>query len=133
MEWLLLFFYIEFGFLPEGIFQLYERNEKFISSGSFYVDLYFEAEAFGFFAGGQSKAFIYKNSHNYAFSPDNIQFDFFTGYRYNNIEIGFRHFCIHPIIPYYYFYESIVNYEGSYSELYLRIEVKNVTKHITGD
>ena len=74
MEWLLLFLTLEFGWLPQGDFVMYESNmldKIYPVKEYFYTDLEAEVEIGGcFFMGGGIKTMMFMSS----FSAEGISF-----------------------------------------------------------
>jgi hypothetical protein len=82
------------------------------------------ATAWGFlFVGGEVKTLMYKTLAGYDFSPERMLYGFNAGVKWGAVELGFRHFCTHPISP-YTSYPGPALYEGGYEEVYLRLETK---------
>ena len=55
------------------------------------------------------------------FNPEQMAYLFGFGWRRDNFEIGFRHYCTHPIIAYMPQYDDIdLFWEGSYEEVFIR-------------
>ncbi len=123
MNWLALFFSIELGWMPNGDFLMHNPPAYVTTAGSFYVDMEMRATAFGFlFIGGEVKTFMWKTTTGYDFSPERMLYQFNAGLTWGPAELGFRHYCTHPISP-YTAYPGPARYEGAYEELYLRLEL----------
>ncbi len=61
-----------------------------------------------------------------SWSPFWVTYDIALGVRLGIVEIGFRHYCTHPIQPYLTSYNlKIPTIEGSFEELYVRIGTLN--------
>ena len=127
MTWLALFFALEIGFLPNGHLETYsnDRMPKAIElQGSGYVDFETEVRLFKYgFIGGSTKIYINKHNNGDTFSPETAEFDFNLGIRIAPLELGFRHYCMHPIVPWIYYTRVSPQWEGAYEEIYLRLEV----------
>ena len=127
MNWLALFFALELGFLPKGYIETYSNDrmpQAIELQGAGYVDFEAEVGLFKYgFIGGSTKIYINKYSDNYTFSPLTAEFDFNLGIRIDPLEVGFRHYCMHPIVPWIYYARVSPQWEGSYEEIYLRLEV----------
>ncbi len=73
------------------------------------------------FFGIDNKIYIWKIEGNKTFKPDAINFIFFAGLRFNAyIEIGYRHYCEHPIKAWDYGNESTI-FERSLAEIYVEL------------
>ncbi len=126
MNWLVFMFALEFGLVPQAGVLMYEPEEVLFMEGALYTEL--EAEVLLFnvlFAGGGVRTYIMPSDKNYTFSPNTTVYDFGAGLRLkkDTLEIGWRHRCFHPTIPYLpIFGQEIKGMEGSYDEIYFRIE-----------
>ncbi len=91
---------------------------------SFYFDLETQLKYKGFFIGGGIKTFAGKPITKIKeFHPYKTTYKFLVGYEYKNFQIGFRHYCIHPVVPYVTF-DSPIIFQGAYEELYIRWETE---------
>jgi len=118
-----LSFNTEVGFLPSCEFLMYKsdlRDERIVKSLSFYVDLETFLEWKYFYIGGGIKTHIWKCRDNYTFSPDGSFYSLAFGFTFNKIEIGMRHYCIHPIVPYMTYTKPEPQWEGAYEEIFIR-------------
>jgi hypothetical protein len=128
MNWLALFFALELGIIPQGYLQTYynETLSNYELSGNGYIMLETEAQLLGFvFIGGNVKTYINKYTANTSFSPVNAEYAVKVGMRFDFIELGFRHYCTHPVVPWLYHRNVSPQWEGAYDEIYLRLEVSN--------
>lgn len=117
MEWLIFWFVLEMGYLPLNDFAIYECNNTDI----FYIDMQTRIYLWDFYVGGGIKNIICSKVH---LSPNKITYLFQLGWNNDFIEIGFRHYCIHPIIPYMSNKKITINYEGAYEEIFIKLEGK---------
>ena len=126
MTWLAFVLAFEIGFLPMGFVETYTSDNSLLYDikGSAYVDFEVEAVFFDyFFIGGSSKIYMQKANVGKDFWPKNAEWGFALGARFDFVELGFRHYCMHPIIPWIYRQEISPQWEAAYEEIYLRIEV----------
>lgn len=124
MAWLAFFFALEMGFLPQGDMVLYEADYFSYCSAQwdFYTDLEAEVELFGCaFIGGGVRTSVYWLGDDYTFWPHKSAYRFFAGLRWGPMELGWRHYCIHPTIPMFQYLDATALWEGAYEELYLRV------------
>lgn len=127
MNWLVFFFALELGIVPQAGVLIYKPEESFARiDGAIYTEL--EAKVLIFntlFVGGGVRTYI-TPGNSYAFSPNTTVYDFNTGLRFKDIvEIGWRHRCFHPTFSYMSgFEQELEGMEGSYDEIYLRIKGK---------
>jgi len=131
MSWLWLFFALELGSVPESSWVMYES--QFVQpSPVLYVqfdgDVRIGEEQAYLFIGGMIRTTVQPQDGSWTFSPSSDQYLFRAGIRVGVAEIGFRHFCTHPVFPYLGAKEIItgerptVRYEGAYDEIYVRFE-----------
>lgn len=76
-----------------------------------------------FIGGSISTNMSIKTNKNASFSPSDVWYSFNAGLRFNNIEIGFRHNCCHPL--YTYIQTTGIDdvfAEGAYEETYIRFK-----------
>lgn len=116
LEALILSWLLEAGvnnsnFVMHELENVYKQN--------MYIELQIDIEFYGFFVGGSNNTYILKDIGIKTFSPYMVEFNFNAGYRYENIELGFKHYCTHPILT--YTDQADIMYEGGYDEFYLRI------------
>lgn len=132
MNWIALAFALELGWMPNGDFLMYDPPSFVSVAGSYYTELEMRATAFGFlFVGGSVKSFVWLYEGEYTFAPERELYEFEAGLTRGPLEVGFRHYCTHPMWPYLWAYQhgdagygQAARYEGAYEELYLRLEVK---------
>jgi len=123
MNWLLFIFALEAGIIPTDIFVIYQVSHEEIHDQSIYIQFEAEIELFKIlFVGGSIRTYAWKEIENISFWPWRDGYLFNAGLRYKILELGFRHYCTHPIIPYQY--PAQMNWEGAYEEIYLRVEGK---------
>jgi len=127
MNWLVFFFALELGIVPQAGVLMYEPYEAFEMKGALYTEL--EAEVLMFnvlFVNGGVRTYVTPNNNDFNFSPNSTVYDFGAGLRFKDtIELGWRHCSFYPIFPYLPVYEhQMKGMEGAYDEIYLRIEGK---------
>ncbi len=126
MSWIALFFALEVGLLPNGFIDTYvDEGRTLLIQNSEYLSLETELTFFNFlFVGGAVKTYMYRYSGVKDFFPSTVEYDLGLGVRFKSVELGFRHYCTHPIVPWLYRREVSPQWEGSYEELYIRVEVR---------
>jgi len=121
MNWLFFIFALEAGFFPNASFVMYEMPVEEVFDLGMYVQIEAEVLFFDlFFVGGSIRTYVWKKEEGISFWPWRDGFMFNAGLRYKILELGFRHYCTHPVIPYQY--PAQMNWEGAYEEIYFRIE-----------
>lgn len=130
MSWLALVFAFEIGFLPMGTVETYDYHIISTNSlaGDYYATLAVEAILWDFlFIGGDVRTEMKRLAGSRDFCPHTTNYGFEAGVRLEPIEIGFRHRCIHPVVPWLRNkYSKYIdnNWEGAYEEIYLRLEAE---------
>ena len=127
-DWFDLSVNLELGIIPKGHLAQYNIQEDIYADMSFYGDTYFEGQFFDnmLFVGIDTKVYIWKTETGYGFHADYIHFMFTGGLRFfkNKIEIGFRHYCEHPIIAWMEDNYLSSNWERWYQEAYIKFNLK---------
>lgn len=124
MNWLILLYFLELGYSPfydsrnaSEIDNIRIRNESI-----YYITLDAELILFNhIFIGGAVKTYFQNDASDYSYFPFESDYLFKAGFKYKNIEIGFKHFCLHPVRPYEMYYQPQGSTDGSYEEFYIRI------------
>ena len=73
------------------------------------------------FLGGGVRTEIQKREDNISFAPELSAYTFTAGFRTGNLETGFLWTCEHPTTPFYSSWSPIINWEGYYCEVYLKL------------
>ena len=120
MKWFILYAALKFSWIPNSSYYhmitregMEDRQDYSITVEmelSFYKDM--------FFIGGNIFIPMYTNS-KINFKPTSLGSLFYTGIRYEFIEIGYSHYCEHPISAWQSNYR--LNYEFVYDEIYLEL------------
>lgn len=124
MNWLALFFIIELGLNPlKGAVTSYEHvTESYVTEMGIYVNLETEVQLFDFlFIGGMVKTDMFLSNDSLSFRPEISSYLFNAGIRFEGLEIGYRHLCVHPTMPYRIYFNPIQTYDAGYDEFYIRI------------
>lgn len=111
---------LELGWLPLNTWWLHATG--YTGEGKdFYVTLDAEIVLLKIiFVGGNVRTFMSLKNDQINFSPSEVWYNFRAGLRFGGLEIGFRHSCLHPIIPYIYLSGiGDINAEGGYEEVYI--------------
>ncbi len=123
MNWLILLFALEMGYAP--YYGSFNGSEHFLEQNIYYVTMETEAILLDYiFIGGVIKTYINDKPDDYTFSPFEADYLFKAGLRYKNLEVGFKHFCLHPVRPYEMYYEPQGSTDSGYEEFYIRISNK---------
>jgi len=118
------------GYIPKNTIPIFE-TQKHENLQEFFTS--FETEIilndFIFIGGKISCNFFFEEINN--FIPYFVDFDFKTGIRYKQIEIGFSHYCAHPLVAWFDPNSEIwpeINYEGGYEKIYIKFRNKEIKK-----
>ena len=123
MSLLLFSFILEIGFSPMYYAEIYGpiSHERIADENSMYTQLEIELGIAGFiFARGGVKTDVLKIANEQAFSPYESTYLFEGGVQYEGVEIGYRHLCIHPTMPYRWNYAPSTTIDGYYDEYYIK-------------
>jgi len=123
MNWLFFVFSLEMGILPQANFVMYQPDPQYVL-GAFglYTDLAATIEAYGFYAGGGMRCYMWATQPQIGFWPYQMTFMAEAGWRNDWLTIGFRHWCMHPIVPYLALIgPPPLSWEGGYEEIYVKI------------
>jgi|WetSurMetagenome_2_1015567.scaffolds.fasta_scaffold02423_4 hypothetical protein len=117
---LAIIFTLQLGYIPEGITNQFDITG--IEEQCFYTDLSVEFKILNiFFIGGYSR--IYLTFTEMDFYPFEIYFGFSARIKFTeNIEIGFKHTYIHPIIFSRQYYNNMGDNMDSYNEFYFKVK-----------
>ena len=127
MNWLILLYFLELGYSPfydsrnaSEIDNIRIRNESV-----YYITLDTEVIILNhLFIGGAVKTYFQDQINDYSYFPFEADYLFKAGFRYKNLELGFRHLCLHPVRPYEMYYQPQGSTDGAYEEFYIRISNK---------
>jgi len=128
MNWLVLLFALELGYAPiyGSLNVLPESAEHNVTENIGYI--LFEAEVIAWntlFIGGATKTYIQSKQDTITrYRPFESDYLFNAGLRFSQLEIGYRHLCLHPTRPYEIIYQPQQSTDAWYDEFYIRIEIK---------
>lgn len=125
MKWIALAFALEVGLLPFDQTIMYDPPARLLNaSWVFYTTLDAEVQLFDnhAFVGGSTEIREWKYPDAMKFSPERAGFAFNAGLRWGPVEIGFLHYCTHPVVPFLPYYKPTVVWEGAYEKIYIRVE-----------
>jgi len=122
---LLLSFFLTFAFIPSGVVENYEKPERYSLNGSYYFDIEGLIEYKKLFIHNSVKTMMWRAEKN-EFYPHEIIYSSDIGIQFDNIRIGSRHTCFHPIIPKHEYIlrndgRITPRWEGGYTEIYIKI------------
>ena len=127
MNWLILLYALELGYAPHyASLNALNENDYLIRNESVYY-ITMDAEIIildHLFIGGAVKTYINPIEDTYQYFPFEADYLFKAGLRFDNLELGFRHFCLHPVRPYEMYYQPQGSTDASYEEFYIRISNK---------
>lgn len=123
MNWLALAFALELGVLPTGTMVLYEPDPCIAAdlSGYFYTDLEARVEvAEILYVGGGVRTYVRGHDSSYSYYPHDAYYRFEAGLAWRGLELFWRHYCIHPVVPLLPQNHTTAIWEGAYEEAGLR-------------
>lgn len=124
MNWVVVLYFLELGYAP--FYGGANITEPFVDQNVFYINMEMEAIILtNMFIGGALKTYFTDKKDSYSFVPFEADYLFKAGIRIDNIEIGFRHFCLHPVRPYEMYYQPQGSTDGGYEEFYIRLSSKD--------
>ncbi len=123
MKWFILYAAMKFSFIPNGDYYHMNMDETIIDRQDYSMTVEMELSFYKdmFFIGGNIFIPMYSNGE-ISFSPTSLGSLFYAGIRYKFIEIGYSHYCEHPIniwqasLP--------TNYEFAYDEIYIQLNMQ---------
>lgn len=125
MNWLILLYFLELGYSPfYSSTNIISTDYEYLRNENVYY-IHFDAEVLmldHIFIGGSTKIFMQSKNDDYRFYPIENDFLFKTGLRFNNIEVGYRTQCNHPILS-----DGVSSQGksyGAFEEFYIRISNK---------
>jgi len=121
MNILVFLFVLELGYLPLDDWRCYDPLD-YVGNTALYINMDAEIDVFsGFlFVGGHCRTSMLTTDRVY-FWPNTMTYGFRFGIRpLEGLEIGFRHMCTHPVMPYIIDAPGKLNYEGAYEEFYIK-------------
>lgn len=126
LQILALIIHLEGGWMPNNSFRIYDSTWWHDTGvNQFYITLGIEFEIVNFFfVGGDIRTEMHiEYPPRSLCAPQLENYCFYFGIRpMNGLEIGFRHRCIHPVIPYMTDEKIYLNYEGGYEEVYIKFD-----------
>ncbi len=123
MDWLILVMAIEFGVSPDSDFAMYEAPARIADQVVFYMDT--EAELIfseHVYLGGGAKIHAWKTNYDWTFWPGDIALRFSAGVRFGIFDIGVRHYCQHPVVPWITSFDYKPKWEAAHTEIFIRAE-----------
>jgi len=127
MNWIILLYFLELGYSPfyGSLNSLPVEEIQIVNENVYYIILDAEVIILDYlFIGGAVKTYFQDQADDYSYHPFESDYLFKAGLRYKNLELGFRHLCLHPVRPYEMYYQPQSSTDGSYEELYIRISNK---------
>lgn len=126
MNWLVLLFAVEAGLMPMAqVWNVDPPANARDDSGS-YTALDAEVEIAQYlFIGGHVTTYVWRTDNSYSYKPARADYGFRAGVRFRGLELGWRHFCSHPIAPNWHMIRELP-YEASYNQMYIRISGRAV-------
>jgi hypothetical protein len=132
MPWLVLAYALTFGFVPQDVFVFYTPPDttsyNINSNQQFSVDMAAELRIAGIgYVGGDIRIYEWMNEAAFLdFWPNRGAFSFRAGLRFGGLEIGYEHYCTHPIAPYLPYFHYDLKWDGGYDEFHVKLTGESV-------
>jgi hypothetical protein len=121
-SWLVLSLYFTFGYIPEGQIVMYSPPSRVVDSGMFYQQFDVEANLFKWInVGGTIKVEDWILRDEFSFLPQSLLSAVYVEVEKGPITLGFKHTCIHPVIPYQPIFGLDSLMDAFRQEIYLRV------------
>ena len=124
-----IYYALTIGLMPMNDFAVYQVDAilaEYLSapSVSYYAD--YQAEISTpkdiFFIGGGIKCVFQPKAKSHTMIPLRQAYNFNAGFRYDRFEIGFNHYCTHPLAFYINNKANSYSIHGAYEEIYIKVE-----------
>lgn len=125
MEILLIMLAIELsGMEGSSIFYQYENKERLLFEQTYFLTFEAEIQIYELlYIKGSAKTLMYFEK-DISGNPRALSSYFETGIRFNGLSAGWRHICIHPIIPYAENLTTQLFVDQVIDELFIRFEME---------
>ena len=125
MDWLILIMAIEFGVSSDSGFAMYEPPIEVVDQVVFYMDMEIEAVFVDhIYLGGGAKMHAWKKDEGIEFWPSDVFYRAFAGVRFGIFDVGVRHYCRHPVVPWLTSFDYKPKWEAAQTEIFIRAEGK---------
>ncbi len=123
MKWFILYAAMKFSWIPNANYYHMTMEEAIYDRQDFSVTVEMEVSFYRdmFFIGGNIFIPMYSKG-GISFKPTSLGSLFYGGARYKFIEIGYSHYCEHPINTRRLYLPTI--YEFAYDEFYVQLNMK---------
>jgi len=122
---MILLFIFELGFMPTMAGAEYDFIESICRTDTgYHAELGVGAEWRGLFIGGNVDVTMLAKKQKLQFWPISLLSEFHLGYRRGVFEVGYRHQCIHPVVPYGGTWMPEILKDQARSEAYVRLTLQ---------
>ena len=126
MNWLVLAFVLEAGLMPVAEIWNVEPPANAREDRGRYTLLDAEVEVAQYlFVGGHVTTYMWAQDDSWTQSPLRADYGFRAGVRFRGLELGWKHFCSHPVAPNWNLIRELP-YEASYDQIYIRVSGRAV-------
>lgn len=115
-------FFIEVGYIEEG-FVSNTPHRHVYENHTLYTHIDGELQLGPIFLGGGIQTYIHPTSRTLSYHPFISAFDGRGGLRFDWVEFGYRHRCIHPTIPNFERNHQYYLFDGFRDQFYMRAQV----------
>jgi hypothetical protein len=125
MTWLVLVMAVQLGFYPQGGVVMYEPLSIIDASGMFYQQMEAKAVLFGLVEfGGSVKVNDWIERGSVNFWPEGLASEFFVHVLIGPITVGWRHECIHPVMPYLPVSKASALWDSWTDDVFVRAQIR---------
>lgn len=126
MNWIAFVLAFQLGWIPSGGFASYDPPLAFVDGSNQFYQMA-EAKAILFKTveiGGSIKVQDWICRGELSFWPNQLDSVFFADILFGPVTVGWRHECIHPVVPYQPYCGIKPSWDGGMDEIYARVELK---------
>ena len=125
LEILTFVFFVELGYMPQSQVYTYTEQQEIIdSSKQLYTELGIRMYLWDtFYVGGAVKTHMWIAGFG-NFFPHKTDYLFEFGVIWGVLEIGFRHWCKHPVVPYLHQMGNFDTVDEVHETIFIRMEGK---------
>ena len=121
MNWLVLWFAFQLGFTPNDGMVMYTPSPYILyPANEGIIDMDMEFRLFNtVYIGGDVGTLVWKTG-GIDFWPNRMTYSVRAGIRHGGIELGWSHYCTHPVLPFQPMFDSRILWEGGYDEFHIK-------------
>ena len=123
MSWLAIFYAIYLTWVPIYDTQVYDiQMHNNVGKNLYTIQLDIDLKVLKYwYIGGKIKTSMKNLEVSHTFLPIESSYELHTFFKIKNIEVGFRHQCIHSMSPFEYKVNYTKTYNSAYEEFYIGV------------